>query len=48
MNYKGILDVISGDKSIKVEFGIDYLSAAVLAAAVFIAGLLLIIVSKKI
>ena len=45
---KGLLDVISGDKSIKVDIGIDYLSAAILAVAIFIVGVLLIIISKKI
>ncbi|MDR0207028.1 MAG: hypothetical protein LBI45_07225 [Bacteroidales bacterium] len=48
MNDKGILDVISGDKAVRVDIGIDYLSAAVLAVAVFIVGIILIIISKKI
>ena len=44
----GILGVLSGDKSVKVDIGIDYLSAIVLAGALFIAGLILIVISKKI
>jgi len=43
----GLLGVISGDKSIKVDVGIDYISAAILAGAIFIVGLSLIIISKK-
>jgi len=47
MNDKGVMDVISGDKPIQVNIGIDYLSAGILAAAVLVAGFLLIVISKK-
>jgi hypothetical protein len=47
-NGTGIISVLSGDKSIKVNIGIDYLSAAILMFAIFIVGIILIVISKKI
>ena len=47
MNNLGVIDVISGDKPVKVEVGIDYLSAAILAAAIFLAGFFIVIINKK-
>jgi len=44
----GVLGVISGDKSIKIDIGIDYISAAILAGVLFIVGLILIVIGKKI
>jgi hypothetical protein len=44
---KGFLDVLSGDKSVKLEITIDYTSAAILAAALYAVGLLLIIIGKR-
>jgi hypothetical protein len=42
------LGVITGEKPLKIDIGIDYMSAAILAAAIFVVGLVLIIINKKI
>ena len=47
MNDNGILEVLRGDKPIQVNVGIDYLSVATLTVAIFVAGFLLIVISKK-
>jgi len=44
----GILGVISGDKPLKIDIGIDYISSAILAGILFVIGLILIIIGKKI
>jgi len=48
MNDNGIMDVISGNKPVKVDIGIDYMSAAILAVTLFTVGLILIVIGKKI
>lgn len=44
----GLLDVLGGDKSFKLEIGIDWQSVGMLAASVFVVGIVLIIISKQI
>ena len=44
----GVLDVISGKQSLKIDINIDYLSAAILGIVIFTVGLLLIIIGKRI
>ena len=46
-NNQGLLDIISGNKPVRINIGIDYLSAAMLAAALFVVGLILIVIGKK-
>jgi len=48
MNDNGIFSILSGDKPIQVSIGIDYISGGILAAAIFVAGFLLIVIGKKI
>jgi len=43
----GVFSILSGEKAVRVSIEIDYMSAVVLGTAVFIVGILLIMISKK-
>ncbi|MDR1627643.1 MAG: hypothetical protein LBR79_02575 [Oscillospiraceae bacterium] len=45
---RGLLDIISGDKSLKFEIGLDMITVSYLLGGAMIVGILLIIISKKI
>lgn len=47
-NRSSILDVLSGNESVKVSIGLDWLTIGVLIAAVLAAGTMLIYISRKI
>jgi hypothetical protein len=47
-NKSSILDVLSGNESVKVSIGLDWLTIGVLIAAVLAAGTMLIYISRKI
>ena len=44
----GIFDVISGDKSFKLDIGLDVATVSYLVISALIAGTLLILISKKV
>jgi hypothetical protein len=43
-----ILDVVSGNESIKVSIGLDMAAIGYLSAAIIVSGIVLIVVNKKI
>lgn len=43
-----IFDVLSGNKSVKVSIGIDWITISVLVGAILLAGTTLIYISRKI
>ena len=47
-NNSSILDVVSGKESFKLEISLDMVSVAYLAATVFVVGIILILISKKV
>ncbi|MDR3047610.1 MAG: hypothetical protein LBU51_08390 [Bacteroidales bacterium] len=47
-NDRGILDIINGDKALQFSISIDMLSITYLIAGAMVAGILLILFSKKV
>lgn len=47
-NKSSILDVLSGNESVKVSVSVDWLTIGVLVAAILAAGTMLIYISRKI
>ena len=47
-NKSSILDVLSGNESVKVSIGLDWLTIGVLISAILVAGTMLIYISRKI
>lgn len=43
-----ILDVLSGNESVKVSIGLDWLTIGVLVGAILVSGTMLIYISRKI
>ncbi|MDL2309023.1 hypothetical protein LJC53_05520 [Bacteroidales bacterium OttesenSCG-928-C03] len=43
-----IFDVVSGNESIKVSIGLDVKTVGYLAAAIFVVGIILIVINKKV
>lgn len=47
-NRSSILDVLSGNESVKVSIGLDWLTISVLVGAILVSGTMLIYISRKI
>ena len=47
-NQSSILDVVSGKESFKLNISLDIVTVSYLAAAVFVVGIILIVISKKV
>jgi hypothetical protein len=45
---RGLLDIISGDKSMKFEIGLDPITVSYLLGGALVVGILLIVLSKKV
>lgn len=46
-NQSSVLDVISGNESIKIDIALDFTSIAYLFAAAMLVGILLILIAKR-
>lgn len=47
-NKSSLLDVLSGNESVKVDVGFDLVSSLYLGAVILMAGTLLVVIAKKI
>lgn len=47
-NKSSVLDVLSGNESVKVDVGLDWQTMLYLAGAVLISGTILILINKRI
>lgn len=47
MNNNEIMNILTGEKPVKVEIGINYMSISILAVSIFVVGFILIVIGKK-